>query len=93
MQDIDYQACLQEIYEETKPLLGQGKVAEYIPALAEVDPNQYGIAIHTLENKTHTIGDAEIPFSIQSISKVFVFSHSIICYHYLIFFSIYSIYF
>jgi glutaminase len=74
MQDIDYQACLQEIYEETKPLLGQGKVAEYIPALAEVDPNQYGIAIHTLENKTHTIGDAEIPFSIQSISKVFVFS-------------------
>ena len=72
--DIDYQSCLNEIYEETKGLLGKGKVADYIPALAEVDPNQYGICVHTLEGQTYYVGDAKTPFSIQSISKVFVLS-------------------
>lgn len=51
---------------------GLGKVAAYIPALAEVDPNQYGIAIQTLKGDTFQVGDADVPFSIQSISKVFV---------------------
>lgn len=70
--NTNYPGILQEIYEETILLRGQGKTAGYIPALANVDPNQYGISIQTLAGETFQVGDAGIPFSIQSISKVFV---------------------
>lgn len=69
--NTNYQQILDEVYQETLPLLGQGKVAVYIPALAEVNPMQYGIAIQTLSGETFQVGDADVPFSIQSISKVF----------------------
>lgn len=72
--NTNYQQILQEIYEETQPLKGHGKVADYIPALANVSPRHYGIAIQTLSGETFQVGDAEVPFSIQSISKVFVLS-------------------
>lgn len=51
--------------------LGLGKVASYIPALARVDPNRLGLAVATLDGKLSCAGDAQQPFSIQSISKVF----------------------
>jgi glutaminase len=51
--------------------LGQGKIADYIPALARVDPRHFGIAIVTCDGRAAWGGDAEVPFSIQSISKVF----------------------
>lgn len=70
--NTNYQKILNEIFEETLPLKGQGQVASYIPALAEVDPDQYGIAIQTLSGETFQVGDADTPFSIQSISKAFV---------------------
>lgn len=70
--NTNYQQILTEIFEETKSLKGQGKVADYIPALKEVDPARYGIALQTLDGQTFQIGDAQVPFSIQSISKVFV---------------------
>ncbi len=70
----NYQDILEDIYHETRPLLGQGRVADYIPALAQVDHSKYGIAIETLEGKSYQVGDANIPFSIQSISKVFLLS-------------------
>lgn len=72
--EIDYQSCIEEIYKDTKYLFSKGKVADYIPALAEVDPNQYGISVHLLSGETYSVGDAEVPFSIQSISKVFILS-------------------
>jgi len=50
---------------------GAGKVADYIPALARVDPNRFGLAVITCEGETAEFGDAWLPFSIQSISKVF----------------------
>ncbi|HMM60942.1 MAG TPA: glutaminase, partial [Candidatus Rifleibacterium sp.] len=74
MNNIDFQTCIEEILSETRSLIGKGRVADYIPALAEVEPNQVGIAVQTLDGKTFQAGDALIPFSIQSISKVFVFS-------------------
>jgi len=49
----------------------RGKVADYIPQLAHVDPNQFGIAVCTPSGETFTAGDANTLFSIQSISKVF----------------------
>lgn len=50
---------------------GEGKVADYIPALAEADPQRCGIALCTVEGETATAGDAELGFSIQSISKLY----------------------
>jgi len=70
----DFQTCIEEVYLEARNLIGCGRVADYIPALAEVDPAQLGIAVHTLDGRTFQTGDAAVPFSIQSISKVFVFS-------------------
>lgn len=71
---IDLQSCINEIYDETRSLHGQGKVASYIPALANVDARRFGIAVETLDGENFTVGDAMVPFSIQSISKVFVFA-------------------
>lgn len=64
------QKLLDDIYQHCLPLLGQGQVADYIPALAAVDPGQFGIAVCTLDGEVYTAGDAEVSFSIQSISKL-----------------------
>jgi glutaminase len=50
---------------------GQGRVADYIPALAGVDPNKLGFALALPDGTVHVAGDADEPFSIQSVSKVF----------------------
>lgn len=49
----------------------RGKVADYIPELAGIDPGQFGIAVVTAEGAEAVAGDAMVPFSIQSVSKVF----------------------
>ena len=68
---MDYQKVIERIYEEVKPMFGHGKVADYIPGLAKVDPRQYGIAIATPDGTAYGVGDYNQKFSIQSISKVF----------------------
>lgn len=67
---MDYGRILHEIARETKPLFGRGKVADYIPALARVFPDRYGMAVCTVDGEAFVYGDAEEPFSTQSISKV-----------------------
>jgi glutaminase len=57
--------------------LQEGKNADYIPALAKVDPNLYGIAIVTADGKVYTAGDIKTEVSIQSISKVFTMAQVI----------------
>lgn len=69
-----YRRVIDRIYSEVLPYQGRGHVADYIPALAEVDPTQFGIAVETLAGDTVTKGDAMTCFSIQSISKVFTFA-------------------
>ena len=49
----------------------RGRVADYIPALARIDPGQFGIAVVTATNTIHAAGHSDTPFSIQSVSKVF----------------------
>ncbi|WP_418655062.1 MULTISPECIES: glutaminase [Xanthobacteraceae] len=49
----------------------RGEVASYIPELAGVDPNAFGIAVVSGDGQVAVGGDADVPFSIQSISKVF----------------------
>src|SRR6187399_147015 len=51
--------------------LGEGKNADYIPALAKVDPKLFGIAVVTADGKVYTAGNVATEVSIQSISKVF----------------------
>jgi len=68
---MNIQTILHQIEEEVKPLLQQGKVADYIPMLAAVDPNQFAMSVATLNNETYNIGNYTKKFSIQSISKVY----------------------
>jgi glutaminase len=65
------QALLEQAVEKVRPLLGKGKVASYIPALANIDPNKIAIAVTTMDGTTIGAGDYLEPFSVQSISKVF----------------------
>ena len=48
---MDYKEVIDNIYNEVKPFFGKGHVADYIPALANVNPKQYGIAIATLDGQ------------------------------------------
>ena len=57
--------------------LKEGKNADYIPALAKVDPNLFGIAVLTADGKVYAAGDVKTEVSIQSISKVFTMSQVI----------------
>lgn len=68
---MGYQQILENIYQAIQPYSKEGKQADYIPALAKVDPDQFGMCIHTVEGNTYTLGQADVRFSIQSISKVF----------------------
>lgn len=68
---MNYQSTLEEIQVEVQHMIGQGKVANYIPALAKVPASKFGIAVETIEGEQFKVGDADEKFSIQSISKVF----------------------
>jgi len=67
---MNYQEIVDEIYLELKTQDLGGKVADDIPELAKVDPDLFGIALVDLDGKVYGAGDYQIPFSIQSISKV-----------------------
>lgn len=62
---------LREVLAFIEPQRGSGKVADYIPALARVDPSKFGLAFADANGAVHGVGDCDEPFSIQSISKVF----------------------
>lgn len=66
----EIQSALDAAYAKYKGLQ-EGKNADYIPALAKVDPDIYGIALVTADGKVYTAGDVKSEVSIQSISKVF----------------------
>lgn len=68
---MDYQQILENIYREIQPYAKEGKQADYIPALAKVNPDQFGMCLHTIYGEICSIEQADTRFSIQSISKVF----------------------
>ena len=69
-------AALKAAYDKYLTLQ-EGKNADYIPALAKVDPNVFGIALVTTDGKVYTTGDITTEVSIQSISKVFTMAQVI----------------
>lgn len=68
---MDYQQVLAEIRDEIQPLLGSGRVADYIPPLASVPLDRFAMVVQTVSNDVFAVGDANERFSIQSIAKVF----------------------
>src|SRR5262245_37059914 len=64
-------AVVREIADEMAQRADRGEVANYIPELARADPNRFGIAVIDAGGNVAAGGDADVPFSIQSISKVF----------------------
>src|SRR5690348_14909669 len=70
----DAQSAVNAAYTKYRSLK-EGKNADYIPALAKVDPNLFGIALISVDGKTITAGDIKSEVSIQSISKVFTLAN------------------
>src|SRR5258706_10008087 len=66
-------AALFEIYRKYRDNLS-GQVATYIPELARVNPALFGIALATADGEIYEVGDARQLFTIQSISKPFVYA-------------------
>jgi len=71
---MDLLTVLKQIEQEVRPLIGQGQVAQYIPALANVDPNQFAMGVTLSSGEFYGVGNVDTPFSIQSISKVFSYT-------------------
>jgi glutaminase len=72
----DVQQAVDSAYAKFRTLK-EGKNADYIPALAKVDPNLFGIAVVMADGKVYTAGDVKTEVSIQSISKVFTMAQVI----------------
>ncbi|HEX8512475.1 MAG TPA: glutaminase [Allosphingosinicella sp.] len=68
---MNYQSLVDEVLADVSAYKGQGNVASYIPALAQADPNKLGLALVLEDGSSYVAGDADEPFSIQSISYVF----------------------
>jgi glutaminase len=68
---MDYGSALEQIREAIRAQRDEGRVAGYIPELAQVQPDQFGMSVVTLEGQVHSVGQAQVRFSIQSISKLF----------------------
>ncbi|MCK2184961.1 glutaminase B [Halomonas sp. YJPS3-2] len=64
------QQWVESLERRARARLGIGRVADYIPALAEQDPDRFGIALCSNQGAIYHAGEAQTPFSIQSIAKV-----------------------
>jgi len=67
---------LAELHERISSLTA-GKPADYIPELGKADPNLFGIAIATVDGQVYAVGDTEFPFTIQSVSKPFMYGYAL----------------
>jgi glutaminase len=67
-------AALERLLRESAADAAEGVLADYIPELARADPEQFGIVLESHEGDAYAVGDADAPFTIQSISKPFVYA-------------------
>ena len=68
---FDLAPIIADIVDAARATSDRGTLASYIPALARVDPGAFGIAVATADGRIFVGGDADVAFSIQSVSKVF----------------------
>ena len=66
----NYKKIIKDIYFDVKKVNDIGKVASYIPELANVNENNFGVHINTIHNEGFGVGDFNKKFSIQSVSKI-----------------------
>src|SRR3954467_6900401 len=71
-----YRDALAQAYKTAKGI-NEGKNADYIPVLAQVNPGLFGIALVTVQGAIYEIGDVRTTFSIQSVSKPFTLARAI----------------
>ncbi|WP_128925917.1 glutaminase A [Bradyrhizobium guangxiense] len=64
---------LSDCYEEFRTD-NSGELADYIPELTRADPSHFGIALVTIDGHVYEVGESDVPFTIQSVSKAFVFA-------------------
>lgn len=69
--DTDLDELLAKIAEDARPAARDGEVSTYIESMARLDPDCFGLAVVEMDGTEHVTGDADVPFAIQSISKVF----------------------
>ncbi len=69
--DVDLDEVLEEIAEVARPAAAQGKVAPYLRSAADLDPDSFAFAVVEMDGTEHVTGDVDVPFAIQSMSKVF----------------------
>lgn len=67
---MNYQEIFKNIFAEILKLDDPGEVASYIPELAKVNPDKFGVHLTTIDDKHYSLGDSNEKFSIQSIAKV-----------------------
>ncbi|AJR04191.1 glutaminase [Siansivirga zeaxanthinifaciens] len=70
----NFQSILEAIHQEAIHAKDKGVVASYIPELAHINPEHFGMHLKTLDGQSYGVGDYNVPFSIQSISKVLALS-------------------
>jgi glutaminase len=75
----EVQALVQNAYERCDSVEG-GTVADYIPVLACADPAWFAVSVADVYGGVHCAGDVDVEFSIQSISKAFVYA--LVCEQY-----------
>src|SRR5262252_2431075 len=68
---VEYRSVLDRVVGAARDALGGGRVPDQIPAIADADPDAFGLAVATVEGDVHGVGEWRRRFSIQSISKVF----------------------
>ncbi|HEU4860861.1 MAG TPA: glutaminase A [Chitinophagaceae bacterium] len=68
---------LSELYEEFRAKENNGALANYIPELSKVNPRNFGIVLTTVDGYQYSYGDADIEFTIQSVSKPFIYGMAI----------------
>ena len=68
---MNYKQILQDIHKEVSALKNTSELANYIPELAKVNKDQFGIYLNNINGENFEAGDVDVTFSIQSISKVF----------------------
>lgn len=76
-QTYDLADVLAEVAILVKPHFGKGRTAQYIPQLAGVDPSKFGMAVCTIKGDEYAVGDADEPFSAQSVTKLFALGLSL----------------
>ena len=70
---MDYEKIFKAIYTDLDKVEDIGHVANYIPELSKVNPDNFGVQLTTIEGEKYAFGDSKVPFSIQSIAKVFTY--------------------